>query len=283
LLLLLLLLLWFSLDSIDHHMSAVLVACPSDERNSKWKESSVGNKLLLKMGWKEGEGLGKRKEGTTAALRAIKRVGEDTLGIGASSQEDLLTGHSGWSQTQQQFHSVLQNLRKNDDNKKTKKKKKKRKKNGNKLILAQNKVTAGHSKKMRASKDLSTKSAEDMVAIFGGVPQQQQQQQQQTTMEGVDTSVLEHLRKRKTKEPKQQLDDDKCDNNKDAPDVQEKDTKNAEAECTRAEPKKKKKDRKKKKSSSKEKRDKKKSKKRSRADNGEVSQRKSKKKKVSNS
>ena len=38
---------------------------------------------------------------------------------------------------------------------------------GTGLALAKNKVLAGHSRKMRDGKDLTNKSAADMVAIFG--------------------------------------------------------------------------------------------------------------------
>lgn len=54
---------------------------------------------------------------------------------------------------------------------KTKKKKKKKCKTQTKkkkdLVLARNKVTAGHARKMRESKCLKSKSDHDMAAIFG--------------------------------------------------------------------------------------------------------------------
>lgn len=133
------------------------------------------------MGWKEGKGLGKNHQGTNSNLRAVRR--EEGLGIGAKTD---LFGEDGFSKTSQNFHGVLANLHvehginngsknnsdSNDDSEKSKKKKKKDKnakleKSESGLTLSKNKVTAGHAKKMRESKDLTKKSKEDMAAIFG--------------------------------------------------------------------------------------------------------------------
>ena len=158
-------------------MSTILVA-KEDHRSAGWRRDNIGSRLLQKMGWKDGEGLGRRGNGNPLAIRAVRRSGEDTLGIGASTEDT--TGTQGWSQTTQHFSQVLSNLQQqqqhNDDggsqekkksDKKKKKKKKKTKIDKKTLVLARNKVTAGHAEKMRRSKDLSTKSAQDMAAIFG--------------------------------------------------------------------------------------------------------------------
>merc|ERR1712232_29345 len=91
----------------------------------------------------------------------------ETQGIGVSIDN---TGSNGWGKTNTNFQSLLNSLQQNhipnnsDNDNDDKKKKRKRKTD---LILAQNKVTAGHSKKWRNAKDLSTKSREDIAAIFG--------------------------------------------------------------------------------------------------------------------
>ena len=195
-------------------MSNLLVA-KEDKRNAAWRQNNIGSKLLQKMGWKDGEGIGKRQKGSAVAIRAVRQSADVTLGIGAAAEDDR-NGHAGWSETTQNFSLVLEHLQhkykdgdENEDEetkrkrRKLQKKIKKRKErqqreaaaaanssNGettttssaaaastrsgtatkNKLVLAKNLVTAGHSKKMRESKDLSTKSAQDMAAIFGGMP-----------------------------------------------------------------------------------------------------------------
>lgn len=158
--------------------------------------------MLEKMGWKgDGVGLGKNQQGTSTHLRAVKRA--ESLGIGAETDA---FGDSGWQQTNAAFHGVLANLKKEHSNissgsdddgddskearKKRKKEEKKRKKkeekrrakaaaaaagdgsgsssgSGSGIRLAQNKVQAGHARKMREAKDIRNKSAQDMAAIFG--------------------------------------------------------------------------------------------------------------------
>lgn len=175
------------------------IVATQDTRNAEWATSnSFGRKMLEKMGWKgDGAGLGKNQQGTSTHLRAVKRA--ESLGIGAETDA---FGDSGWQQTNAAFHGVLANLKREHSNnsssieaddkesrKKRKKEEKKRKKkeekrrakaaaNGgdtgssssggnNGIRLAQNKVQAGHARKMREAKDLRNKSAQDMAAIFG--------------------------------------------------------------------------------------------------------------------
>ena len=157
--------------------------------------------MLTKMGWSEGQGLGREHQGMSNSIKAVRRQGE-ALGIGASID---VHGGSGFEKTRDGFVNVLDRLKEqyqqphdssdNDDNAvevKRKKSKKKSSNNKNKTIkkssssnsssktkkssssrskstltLAQNKVTAGHAAKWREAKDLSQKSAADMAAVFG--------------------------------------------------------------------------------------------------------------------
>ena len=151
------------------------IVAVEDTRNTEWKSNNVGSKLLQKMGWKgEGHGIGKRQNGTSVALRAMKR--QEGLGLGAALQTE-----GGSSDRSNHFANVLANLQaqhsgvgdgSDDDDKKKKKKSKSKSKSkskkskGSALHLPQNKVTAGHASKMRAAK-FGAKSAEDMACIFG--------------------------------------------------------------------------------------------------------------------
>uniref|UniRef100_A0A6T6GWA3 G-patch domain-containing protein n=1 Tax=Craspedostauros australis TaxID=1486917 RepID=A0A6T6GWA3_9STRA len=173
------------------------IVAKEDNRNLEWRNNNKGANLLAKMGWNEGESLGKRSN-SIHALRAIKR--QEGLGIGAK-----IASEGGSSESSKHFSDVLANLQahhdtsnnnstddgsdseSNDDgstdknnregieSKKSRKKKSKKGKKDKKrrkrkaegdLILAQNKVTAGHAKKMREAK-FGQKSAADMACIFG--------------------------------------------------------------------------------------------------------------------
>ena len=137
--------------------------------------------MLEKMGWKgDSHGLGKNQQGTTNNLRAVRRA--ESLGIGAETDA---FGDKGWDDSARGYAGVLASLQKEyGDDKKRKKEEKKRKRkeekraskaskagssedDNNGIRLAQNKVQAGHARKMRDAKDIRNKSAADMAAVFG--------------------------------------------------------------------------------------------------------------------
>mmetsp|Transcript_32003 Transcript_32003/g.39254 ORF Transcript_32003/g.39254 Transcript_32003/m.39254 type:complete len:260 (-) Transcript_32003:119-898(-) len=148
------------------------IVASEDNRNAGWAKdkSAFGHKMLSKMGWTEGKGLGKNEQGIKNNLRGVRRSDEN-LGIGAKTDKH---GFDGWEESRGNYQSVLSKLQNaataNASSSSKKDKKKKKKKNsssGQYLTLAQNKVTAGHAKKMRDAKDLSSKSREEMAAVFG--------------------------------------------------------------------------------------------------------------------
>lgn len=196
-----------------------------EQRNSEWANdtSSFGQKMLLKMGWSQGKGLGKNQQGTSTNLRAIRR--EEGLGLGASTDK---TGDLGFSVTSRNFHGVLASLKEHhgstvDDsqsstsskkNKKSKSRSLKRSESG--LTMPSNRVTAGHARKMREAKDLNSKSKEDMAAIFGMKVEQYQQNSVWGRLSslgdsGADSSSSESEAKKAKKEKKKKKSSKKSD------------------------------------------------------------------------
>ncbi|CAJ1955357.1 unnamed protein product [Cylindrotheca closterium] len=161
------------------------IVATEDTRNVEWRKSNVGLKLLEKMGYKDGEGIGKRNQNNTA-LRALKR--KEGLGLGAKIQSE-----GGNSESANHFSTVLSNLQEHHEPT-TKKSRKKRKG----ITLPQNKVTAGHASKMREAK-FGAKSAEDMACIFGNTD---------FPVLTAQTDVSEKKKKRKSKKRERDEDDE---------------------------------------------------------------------------
>lgn len=114
--------------------------------------------MLQKMGWKEGQAIGKRSSANTNALRALRR--QEGLGLGAKIESE-----GGSSERSDHFASVLQKLQTHHKPSK-KKREAKSSSEKTKLTLAQNRVNAGHARKLREAK-FGAKSAEDLACIFG--------------------------------------------------------------------------------------------------------------------
>ena len=146
--------------------------------NQAWRNdtSSFGYKMLQKMGWSEGKGLGKKEDGRVENIKVLRRT--DTRGVG---QEVNLTGAAGWDAHSQGFNSLLTQLSKSADDGKaaTKKEKKKKSKDGKKEkkpkatkdpdrprpVRRLNRVVSRS--RMLKQKDISQYSAADMAAILG--------------------------------------------------------------------------------------------------------------------
>jgi len=79
-----------------------------ETRNKDWRnnQSGFGYRLLTKMGWSEGNGLGKNKQGSTDIITVKKR----TTGLGLGTSEDQL-GHHAWSETSSTYENLLTHLR----------------------------------------------------------------------------------------------------------------------------------------------------------------------------
>ena len=68
--------------------------------------SSFGRKMLEKMGWKSGEGLGLNNDGTTSHIKIALK--DDNLGIGASRKD----AETGWLNNSKSYQEVLDRLSK---------------------------------------------------------------------------------------------------------------------------------------------------------------------------
>lgn len=141
----------------------------ADTRNLHWKKANVGLKLLEKMGWKDGQAVGKRQrqdpDGTgvamsTEGIRVVKR--STGLGLGASAVEAQKLAQSHHTAG---FKNLLEELNEQHGGGGDKKKRKKRKAAASPVVHLPTSKRTHH--KVRSAK-FQEKSADDMKAIFGG-------------------------------------------------------------------------------------------------------------------
>lgn len=118
--------------------------------------SSFGRKMLEKMGWKSGQGLGLNCDGTTSHIKIALK--DNTLGIGASIKD----AEGGWLNNSKSYQEVLDRLSKannndvDDDDGKSKKTKKNDSKKSNEKAADKLKVEK-KSKKSSSSDEKSSK------------------------------------------------------------------------------------------------------------------------------
>jgi Pin2-interacting protein X1 len=81
----------------------------ADPRNKNWKEddSAIGFKLLSKMGWSEGKGLGATLSGRQTNIKVSLK--DDTFGIGADQRTS-----DNWLENSFGFDDILKRID-NDD------------------------------------------------------------------------------------------------------------------------------------------------------------------------
>eukprot|EP00112_Aurelia_sp_Birch-Aquarium-sp1_P017800 Seg417.1 transcript_id=Seg417.1/GoldUCD/mRNA.D3Y31 product="PIN2/TERF1-interacting telomerase inhibitor 1" protein_id=Seg417.1/GoldUCD/D3Y31 len=127
-----------------------------DPRNLNWSEDKgkYGFKMLSKMGWSEGKGLGANESGTVSHVKVTKR--KDSLGLGASTFHE-----DNWIAHQDDFSALLSKLnqtgsKKNEESKQASLQ--------NDVKQSQRKIHYG---KFIKSKDLSLKSKNDLACVFG--------------------------------------------------------------------------------------------------------------------
>ncbi|XP_014616545.1 PREDICTED: G patch domain-containing protein 4-like [Polistes canadensis] len=134
-------------------------------RGKDWSNDTnkFGQRMLEKMGWTSGKGLGINEQGATDHVRV--KVKNDTVGIGFKNEED-----KAWTEHQKAFDDFLSSLNENADS------------NTIKKINAENSGTITqslelkskqsrarvHYQKFTRGKDVKKYSAKDLADILGG-------------------------------------------------------------------------------------------------------------------
>ncbi|KAL8185030.1 UNVERIFIED_CONTAM: PIN2/TERF1-interacting telomerase inhibitor 1 [Gekko kuhli] len=133
-----------------------------DPQNSTWSkdESKFGQKMLEKMGWSKGKGLGAQEQGKTEHIRV--RVKNNNLGLGASINHE-----DNWIAHQDDFNQLLADLNNCHGQDGAEPAPGEQKKTFNleeKSKISRKRV---HYVKFAKGKDLSSRSEDDLSCIFG--------------------------------------------------------------------------------------------------------------------
>ncbi|XP_062323799.1 PIN2/TERF1-interacting telomerase inhibitor 1 [Osmerus eperlanus] len=133
-----------------------------DPRNSAWSkdESKFGQKMLERMGWSKGKGLGRTEQGSTEHIKV--KVKNNNLGLGtAANHED------NWIAHQDDFNQLLADLNNchgQNDSKEPPTEEKQSFSLEEKSKTSKKRV---HYMKFTKGKDLSSRSDTDLACIFG--------------------------------------------------------------------------------------------------------------------
>ncbi|XP_078712784.1 PIN2/TERF1-interacting telomerase inhibitor 1 [Lampetra fluviatilis] len=131
-----------------------------DPRNTAWvnDNSKFGKKMLEKMGWSSGKGLGANEQGSTNHIKV--NVKNNNLGVGAAvNQEDKWIAH------QDDFNQLLADL--NDQHGQQEATEQVQKAAFSLEEKSKRSRKRVHYVKFAKGKDLSTRSADDLACVFG--------------------------------------------------------------------------------------------------------------------
>lgn len=131
-----------------------------DPRNTAWvnDNSKFGQKMLEKMGWSSGKGLGANEQGSTNHIKV--NVKNNNLGVGAAvNQEDKWIAH------QDDFNQLLADL--NDQHGQQEATEQVQKAAFSLEEKSKRSRKRVHYVKFAKGKDLSTRSADDLACVFG--------------------------------------------------------------------------------------------------------------------
>ncbi|ERL90269.1 hypothetical protein D910_07621, partial [Dendroctonus ponderosae] len=123
-------------------------------RGKFWAEDSnkFGQKLMEKMGWSSGKGLGAKENGMTEHIKVSYK--NDSQGVGYKETDEQ------WTETQEDFKAVLEALAgENQTTDELKLSSLEQKSEGSKVRV--------HYKKFTRGKDLSRRTEKDLACIFG--------------------------------------------------------------------------------------------------------------------
>uniref|UniRef100_A0A4W5QNY6 PIN2 (TERF1) interacting telomerase inhibitor 1 n=1 Tax=Hucho hucho TaxID=62062 RepID=A0A4W5QNY6_9TELE len=136
-----------------------------DPRNSAWSkdESKFGQKMLERMGWSKGKGLGRTEQGSTEHIKV--KVKNNQLGLGTTASHE-----DNWIAHQDDFNQLLADLNNCHGQNTANEAPSEEKRQEKSFSLEEKSKTSRkrvHYMKFTKGKDLSSRSQTDLACIFG--------------------------------------------------------------------------------------------------------------------
>ncbi|XP_021456812.2 PIN2/TERF1-interacting telomerase inhibitor 1 isoform X2 [Oncorhynchus mykiss] len=136
-----------------------------DPRNSAWSkdESKFGQKMLERMGWSKGKGLGRTEQGSTEHIKV--KVKNNQLGLGTTASHE-----DNWIAHQDDFNQLLADLNNCHGQNTANEAPSEEKQQEKSFSLEEKSKTSRkrvHYMKFTKGKDLSSRSQTDLACIFG--------------------------------------------------------------------------------------------------------------------
>ncbi|RVE56009.1 hypothetical protein OJAV_G00231760 [Oryzias javanicus] len=157
-----------------------------DPRNSTWSkdDSKFGQKMLERMGWSKGKGLGRSEQGSTEHIKVKIKNNNHGLGANASHEDN-------WIAHQDDFNELLAQL--NSHHGQTPSSAPSEEKKG--FSLEEKSKTSKkrvHYMKFTKGKDLSSRSETDLNCIFGKRSKLEKDQEQESSSSASQSEIEEN-------------------------------------------------------------------------------------------
>ncbi|KAM4693753.1 PIN2/TERF1-interacting telomerase inhibitor 1 [Discoglossus pictus] len=169
-----------------------------DPRNSTWSkdESKFGQKMLEKMGWSKGKGLGAQEQGSTEHIKV--QVKNNTLGLGANIKHE-----DNWIAHQDDFNQILAELNNCHGTAESESPASEDKKSFSLEEKSKSSKKRVHYMKFAKGKDLSSRSETDLACIFGKREKSKKTKAQEESVEdSEENEIIEHVSPPNDSEPR---------------------------------------------------------------------------------
>ncbi|XP_005075321.1 PIN2/TERF1-interacting telomerase inhibitor 1 isoform X2 [Mesocricetus auratus] len=153
-----------------------------DPRNTAWSndDSKFGQRMLEKMGWSKGKGLGAQEQGATEHIKV--KVKNNNLGLGATNNNE-----DNWIAHQDDFNQLLAALNTCHGQETADSSDNKEKKSFSLEEKSKTSKSRVHYMKFTKGKDLSSRSETDLDCIFG------KRKNKKTAQDDCSTSIADEV------------------------------------------------------------------------------------------